>query len=76
MTFPARTKLSGVFLAGAEQGTPTSQTGLVGERVTRPRSPLAVTASAGAAPSASTAAARAHFASISLSVPDPGSQYS
>jgi hypothetical protein len=75
-TFPARTKLRGVFFAGAEHGTPTSQTGLVGERVTRPFSPLAVTASAGAEPNASTAAAIAHFASISLTVPDAGLHYS
>ena len=68
-TFPARTKLSGVFLAGAEQGTFTVQTGWLGERVTTPRSPLVVTASADPAPSASTAIAVAHFASISLIVP-------
>ena len=67
--FPARTKLSGVFLAGAEQGMLTVQTGFVGERVTTPRSPLVVTASAEAALSANTAIATAHFASISLSVP-------
>src|SRR3990172_13243333 len=51
--------MSGVFSAGAEQGTPSMQTGMIGERVTRPRSPLAGTAWADVAPSAASASASA-----------------
>src|SRR3970282_542664 len=63
-----RKNTSGVFLAGAEQATPSTHTGVIGERVTTPSSPLGAMPWVDVAPSAvgtSAAISNAHFASIS-----------
>src|SRR6184192_2981995 len=64
-TRPLREKTSVTFFAGSLHGCPATQTGVIGPRVTRPRSPLELVPVAAPADEATTAAARATKARIS-----------
>jgi hypothetical protein len=67
-----RKKAMVVVFAGAEHGAPCTQTGVIGERMTTPRRPLAEAPPTDAAPSRASATARAAAADvicIALSLP-------